>query len=401
MTDNFQPFLKPRLRLFLSADIVGSTAHKQNVVLLTEDYVKRNLAEQQLLRKFEALTPPWLSPITKLYRQVDRLFSQRWKAYLSIAEKIGWPSGDPPEFWKVNGDEIIYTKVLSDHRQAFACVHLWSETIRQYRKDLRTEFKTLDIKATGWLAGFPISNSEVIIRNEVGRIDPLDTGDDVFYNFYLLEKYYSGSEEDKHSLTRDFIGPSIDTGFRLSTLSTPRKFTISVELALLLVSVTAPVATFRPLPVRYDGRTQLKGVLGGRPYPVFWVDLLHDDDLLAAEDKLHPPNNPGEENVRHFCEKFLLEHEENLIRPFIYENIDPNFSVIPDIYRKRLEKLSSDWPVAKQHKEIEIKAISNEEGPSVETITTPADAQLEALNIPHAEKPNTPSDPALAATDPA
>jgi len=241
-----------------------------------------------------------------------------------------------------------------------------------------------------------IRNSEVIIRNQVGTVDPYDSGDDVFYNFYLLEKYYEGDENDKRGLTRDFVGPSIDTGFRLGTLSTPRKFTISLDLALLLVSVTPSVSIFSPLYVRYDGRQPLKGVLGGRPYPIFWVDMLHDDVVLDAEDKLAGPKTLSEEHIRHFCEKFLAEHEDYMIRPFIYENIDPNFGVIPQIYRDRLRKLSDDWPNAKTHKEIEIKAIANEAGPAPDPAKVEREASIPDFKVPQTSLPQTAAAPSPA-----
>ena len=388
MSDEYELFLQPRLRLFLSADIVGSTAHKQNVVLLSDDHAKSAGPEFHNLKKFEALTPPWLSPITKFYREIDRIFSQKWKEYCDhTAASIKWPPGESPELWKGVGDEIIYTKVITDHRQAFACVHIWSDTVRSYRILLRTEYKSLDIKATAWLAGFPIANSEVIIKNQVGIVDPFDTGDDVFYNFLLLERHYSGSDQDKRGLTRDFVGPSIDTGFRISALSTPRKFNITIDLALLLVSVTPPVKFFEPLYVRYEGRQALKGVLGGRPYPIFWVDLLYDDKVLSAEDKLRGSTGHSEEDIRQFCEKFLTEHEEYMIRPFIYKNADPHFGIIPDIYENHLRKLSADWPLAKHHKEIEIGAIGGEEGPAPEGAVIGAADAVKDFQVPETAPP--------------
>ena len=78
---------------------------------------------------------------------------------------------------------------------------------------MKSQFPTLDLKSTAWIAGFPVHNAEVAFRIEAGRatdssiID--DEDDEVFSNLALLDKYYSGDT----SLTMDFIGPAIDTGF--------------------------------------------------------------------------------------------------------------------------------------------------------------------------------------------
>jgi hypothetical protein len=72
--------LKPRLRLFLSVDLVGSTAFKQS-------------------------RQEWLPALLNFYRDFDqiihaqfRAFQQRSNAHISA-----------PEFWKSNGDEVLYT----------------------------------------------------------------------------------------------------------------------------------------------------------------------------------------------------------------------------------------------------------------------------------------------------
>src|ERR1051326_8348657 len=73
--------LKPRLRLFLSIDLVGSTAFKQS-----------RLA--------------WLPAILDFYRDFDQLMHAQFRAY---RQRSNCPV-PPPEFWKSNGDELLYTR---------------------------------------------------------------------------------------------------------------------------------------------------------------------------------------------------------------------------------------------------------------------------------------------------
>ena len=105
-----------------------------------------------------------------------------------------------------------------------------------------------------------------------------------------MDQYYYGGRDA--GLTRDFIGPAIDTGFRLAQLSSTRRLVISVELALMLIyAVRArPIDESYPyekLRFFFDGRHIFKGVFGGQPYPVFWIDMRPSPLLEETEDKLH------------------------------------------------------------------------------------------------------------------
>jgi hypothetical protein len=327
------------LRLYLSVDIVGSTAFKQ----ATKDrLVEKSSSDGAVLPPAE----PWFSPIAQFYRGIERTFAKEWKICVERSNAVSWPTGEPPELWKSVGDELIYTKLLEDHREALTTINAWMKTVGAYRSRLKEQFKSLDLKSTAWIAGFPVHNAEVIFRSSVEglRFAEDEDDDEVFSNLALLNEYYQDPKNP--DLTRDYIGPAIDTGFRLSQLSTPRRLVISVELALLLVHAvrTQPHEyRYEPLSFFFEGRHTLKGVFGGLPYPVFWVDMKPSPKLEATEDALNRRAALGTDAVLAFCQEFVKENSGYGFTPYIVGNNDPAFSRIPDHHQARLLGLKEYW----------------------------------------------------------
>lgn len=347
-------FLQPHLRLFLSADVIGSTAYKSSRSLIGKATKGKE--------SFEGHTPPWLFPMASFYADVDRTFSARWSQHESRSKKKRPDRTIPsPKFWKSNGDEVLYTQRLNDYREAYNSVRIWKEVVLDYRYRLKLKHPELDVKATAWVAGFPLTNSEVIFRKTIGKTDPYDTGDDLFYNFYLLSEFYNGTRGNE--LTRDFIGPSIDTGFRLCALATARKFVISVDLALMLANYNDDTGI--DLGFRYDGRHLLKGVMGGERYPIFWIDMGGNDALSQTEDKLMPISgqNLNRDDIMKFCREFFSANNSKLIYPFIKEDLGEKFDNIPPMYAERLDQLQRQWPEQLQQRKIEIEATANKDAP--------------------------------------
>lgn len=257
--------------------------------------------------------------------------------------------GEEPELWKAAGDELIYTKTLSDHRQALACVLAWMATVESHRKELKGTFPTLDLKASAWLAGFPVNNAEIVLSR---RPRPLEhgaaDGDAVLANLILLDEFYSNGGTNNGDMTRDFIGPSMDTGFRISSLASPRKFALTVDLAYMLTVAAKPehlddtLKHAREPSFKYDGRVTLKGVDGGEPYPFFWIDMRAHDPLHRSEDDLLPHIAINPHNVENFCEKFFQAHAKergHIMSPYIAVSSDGPFHKVPEHHRVRLEKL--------------------------------------------------------------
>jgi len=346
-------FLKPRLRLFLSADLVGSTALKQSGNLpLSAPREEDNFAD---------LGASWFNDIGHFYRSLEIEFTKQWEHYCStIAKKYDWPTGDSPELWKSNGDDLIYVKELRESRECFAAICCWLRAIVAYRNKLKTDNPRLDVKAAAWVAGFPIANSEVVFTKNIDVSDiALGTGMPKVHHYYLLDRWYS-EPDSRALLVKDYIGPSIDTGFRVAGKATPRQFMVSLEVALLLSLVTPPEELDNVIRVRYEGKESLKGVMGGVPYPLFWIDAHLSDDLTKLEDALLQPNAPNRDDARRFCVEFINRHDRYIFRPFLRESTEPLLSLIPENYESLLTRIAETWRKEKRKFDIEVASMRGE-----------------------------------------
>lgn len=335
--DNLPIYLKPKLRLFLSADLVGSTAFKQRPAypLQMED------SDPAVLPG-----PRWLATITNFYAAFGSEFSLQWNEF-HVKSKQGhqWPTGPEPIFWKGIGDEVVYVKELHDPKEVSGTIWVWMQALKKYRADLKAKIPGLDIKSTVWIGGFPLNNSEVVFDMAL-ETQGASPDDPQLSHFQKLDEYYkSGQNHNKFVL--DFIGTSVDTGFRLSTKAAPRRMMASIEVVLMITSTPIPDHKFGPMKVYFEGYQSFKGVLGGKPYPLFWIDVFagtDDEQLAKAEDDLMN-RHPGEEaKLRIFCEDFIERNGQHLIRPFIHNCPEQSFRTLPKLYAEKL----LEW-----HKKIE------------------------------------------------
>jgi class 3 adenylate cyclase len=252
------------LRIFLSADLAGSTAFKQ-------------ASEAEEWQKF----------FLQFYRQLPAYVEKR-KTTFSYAAKL--------VLWKTVGDEIVFSMELTSHNEAPACVAAFRLAVAEYRREVVESFKStdkrfqtgVDIKCAGWTAGFPVGN--LVVQLPGNQID--------------------------------YIGPGMDIGFRLVKEASPRRMLLSVELAFLL---TLQSRTQTSPGIYIDGGMQLKGVAKGRPYPCLWLDNFRDKDFgglseiaLAEEKVARRVVKPGNSKELHtFCRRWLVEMGEPFVVPFI------------------------------------------------------------------------------------
>lgn len=336
------------LRLFLSVDLIGSTAFKQaNQTAFTNDGKATGNGVE-----------PWFVPMAQFYKEIERIFAHEWKAYVSgLAVDLDWPPGSAPQLWKSAGDELLYLKEITDHRQALACIVTWKNAIEEYRPRLKERHPSLDLKCTAWIAGFPVTNTEVVFSKDLSSDAIKDDDDPVWVNLYLLHKYHE-TPNDKN-LTKDFIGPSVDAGFRLCALSSARRFVMSVDLALMVVhalSSKPPKARELTLTLRYEGRRPLKGVLGDKDYPVFWVDMAKDSSLDMLEDKLLKPTSVSLTEIKEFCEEFFASNPTSAIIPYIKNNSDKYFGSVPEGHVGKIQALRQYWEGESQRRVVEGEA---------------------------------------------
>ena len=268
-----QELLRPRLLLFLSVDIEGSTRLKQQAG--TETYQK------------------WLPPLFAFLKEFEEDFAA---VRADVARELSRGEPGPPKAWKILGDELVYVAEL--HHRSEAAFHLraFSRTIS--KRNVEGLRKTpLQLKGSAWLAGFPVGNALI----------PLETG------------------------AFDYLGASIDVGFRLARFASPRLMSLSVDLTWMLLSFQEDLIIY------YEGRRQLKGVMEDEGYPVLLFDT-GPTPLQECEDKLagRLPSDP--EQLRQFCEAFIRQHGQPRNLAFIEG--DAGFSTPPLDYQAQLERVT-------------------------------------------------------------
>lgn len=268
-----EAILTPQLRLFMSVDVVGSTAFKHRKALDGE-------------------AKPWLKFIHGFYTGFPEIC---WRN-VGEAQTGGGPGTSlvKPYLWKALGDELIFSVPLKHPSYARLYLKAFRLSLIEAINNWAGGVNPLPIsfKGTAWLAGFPVFNSAV----------PLDVETPL-------------SPESEHF---DFVGPLIDIGFRLSKFASPRKFVISADIAWLITAQGDAAA----MKFHYDGRECLKGVLNDRPYPIFWIDCHEEGNggnlLDSIEDKVVKREAVSPDHVRDLSSAFLDSIGNSIPKPFFY-----------------------------------------------------------------------------------
>lgn len=358
VSSDLPKYLQPQLRLFLTADIVGSTSYKQNV----EHFSEVDPQSSGEANRKKNLHPKWFAPIADFYSQAQKTLNEEWEDIRNqVQNDSGEDIGKAPSFWKAIGDEIGFSKRLTSEICLLACMRAWMSTLTHIRAMLKDHNHGLDVKAAAWVAGFPVLNTEIIFSNQPPETtkENTDADDDYVYGTLVLLKKYYAEGDGKASLTRDFVGPSIDTGFRIAGKATPRKMTVSVELAYILASALGKIdhtggkpihSHLSKIPFGYEGRESLKGVMGGTPYPLFWIDMDTTDikkkALNNTEDKLLGHVKVELEELVKFGAEFIDSHAKYLCKPYILNSDGKSmFGDYPQHHVDQAKKLRAitDW----------------------------------------------------------
>ena len=264
-----------QLRIFFSVDVQGSTSYK--------------------VQESDSTVPNWTQAFKEFFREFPQTLKQAYKDLDTPLQGLA----APPEIWKFVGDEILFWQKLERHDQSLAHVVAFKNAIMKFN-DAWSSKLPLRLKGAGWLAGFPVANSEV----------QLSTSPD-------------GDKE-----IRDFLGPSIDLGFRIAHLATERKFAVSTDLALLILDAMHSLEAQHSCILLYDGRQSLKGVLGGCPYPIVWIDM-YDGQQTDEEKLLGQRREVDHDTLLSFIRRFL-DSTAGMRRPFIEGDPNQKYGQVPE-----------------------------------------------------------------------
>jgi hypothetical protein len=276
-----------KLILFFSADIVGSTEYKPK-------------------------NDDWRDVFQSFYNDFPATVRDQYQDYLEKSD-----SKETFQVWKYLGDEVLlYVEVISPE-QALEAIGAFASALGLYAKILKQKSeksrKRLGLKGTTWTAGFPVMNK------------------------LFFEKVNRSGASVNRSGAKDFIGPGIDLGFRLTKFSSEEKLIISVDVAYLLLEAKKENNYNDFYDFHCDGESELKGVNEGKPYPVIWLNLGRTQHDRAIERLCH--NRCGENDLRDVCDEYYKSNNRKVCRPFIVVNSEKKWGTIPKGFEHKRQEL--------------------------------------------------------------
>jgi hypothetical protein len=274
-----------KLRLFASADLVGSTAYK--------------------VSQSKNKTPNWASTFREFFHDFPRWLENIYSKLPT--SKHGECPKEKLKPWKFLGDECLFEVELKNVVDCAFHVLAFKRALHSFQwKDE----VPLHLKGTLWIAGFPVYNREILLQSQERTIT-------------------------------DYIGQLMDAGFRITKFSTETSIALSADLAYLLMEAVQRLewkADEEKIFLRFRGCEPLKGVLDGKPYPV--VHLHINDGKPTLEEVLLGAVTKTDWNELHgYLRGYVDTH---LQRPFIVTDSDAKFNTVPDELAKMVDTMRAE-----------------------------------------------------------
>lgn len=218
--------------LFLSCDLQNSTQFKQKSV------------------------DGWIATFLAFYSEFPSLLATKiTDSYPDLRDRLS--------LWKAIGDELIFSVRLQSEKECSDAIDAWLATMLMFETQHLLGKTPMTLKGGAFLATVPSPDRRVAIPRTVQIVDDRSQRDAEATNEATLN-----NAEASGDFAMDFVGPSIDTGFRVLKFASRRYFVLTVEVAHLLFKHYSDG-------VQGDRRAYLlgthvlKGVWSGQPYPVF------------------------------------------------------------------------------------------------------------------------------------
>ena len=293
------------MRIFLSADLVGSTEFKTTVGKDRLDSTPH---------------PRWVQEIKQFYVQFPSIYSDKYSAQRPALKLLDEELC--PQLWKTIGDEIIFCGRVLNLQHFTGCLMAFLQALEEYGRLLESSAHYLDIKGTAWIACFPYPNTTVPVASgqDAGKLDDL-YGEDV------------EAQADKNPRQFDFLGRDIDVGFRVSKHAAASRLALSGEAAFLLCEA-ANEKLFMEKFV-YSGRDAMKGVMRGKPYPIISIDTERSRkqrEIIELERRLTNKIGAEPSTLGEFIRR-LFEEEKIELPVLPQRGANPDKTQYPDGYR--------------------------------------------------------------------
>jgi len=199
-------------------------------------------------------------------------FYSEFPSYLANRIADSYPSlQDRLSLWKAVGDELIFSIRIDSEKECSDAIDAWMDTMLEFEQQHLLQKTPMTLKGGAFLATVPTPDRRVAIP----RIIQLSDGGSQIDVQQINEATLNSAEENGDfalNFAMDFIGPSIDTGFRVLKFAARGYFVLTLEVAHLLFKHYNDDKTKRHRRAYFLGTHALKGVWGGRPYPIFAVE---------------------------------------------------------------------------------------------------------------------------------
>jgi hypothetical protein len=258
-------------------------------------------------------------------------------------------------------------------------VQVWRKTLTEFKSNWLHQELKFKFKSGAWLVGSPYRNWEVaFLRDQADEVDVPYFGDAIAYNFNLLKQYYD--PDCRRKIDIDFIGPSMDCGFRLLSLASEEKLILSADLAYLVAHQKTAWdhhfgdLDYPALDFYLDNPVFLKGVTStDKEYPIVWLNAYQDTKLspensykqrvrvMRSEDHVRISHDDVLSLLKHYLDE--LDGFPDL--PYVCkpdgEGIDVVFRTIPSTHVDRINFHRSTYLNAARNDQSIIESFTQDE----------------------------------------
>lgn len=276
------------MRLFMSVDLVGSTAFK---------------AKHRDRREGNEPYPVWLNRTRSFYRQFPQILTEHYSGHLTTFEGNEFFKDRSPKVWKTVGDEIIFCIRIVCLEHLACCILAFTKALSTYGTSINGQEPELDVKGCAWIASFPAPNVTVASASRLS-IDGTQS---------VVGDQLGEDDEKRADVTPgeyDFLGKQIDTGFRIAKFAQRHELALSIDLVWLLTILKhLGLVDFQ---FTYRGREHLKGVINGVPYPVITVQTersVERRELEALERTVSGVSFAEHIGLRNYTHMFMVQNE--------------------------------------------------------------------------------------------
>lgn len=324
-----------RLRLFLSVDLVGSTAFKSRE------------SETNLV---------WIKAFQKFYEQFPKLFENKYKEFCAKSPELNTAETSYlPKVWKTIGDEILFVNRVYSIAHLAAYIAAFRDALIAFGTEVKASYQ-LNTKGNAWIAAFPTPNRSIHLA-----LNPTDSPN--IGNDDILTEADEAAVDEKPS-NFDFLGKGIDGGFRISRNSTVDTMTLSPALAYLLCRARKNVETTKfECAFSFQEPQVFKGVLAGNKYPVISLITSRDEYHARLEDLeaklLNRARIADVDVLQDYLTNYIEVHKvEKPSLKLTYNSADV---AAPDFYDSYIQEWEKDLKSVKQQTKAEEEAALSSE----------------------------------------